>query len=463
MTARVYRGVVQDGRAPHGKDVKMVSVTRTPSDFPADVAPVKTPTVRWALLLLLSIGVLIAFIDRTSISSALAERPFIEHFGLTDVDRGWVNSAFFWSYGLLQIPMGWVVDRYGVKWPYTVCFALWCLATAATGLISTLTALVLMRFIVGAAEAVVIPASYRWIRNNFEEGQSGTAVGIFTMGNKLGPAIGAPIAAWLIVSYDWRLMFVACGAAGLLWLVPWTLLVKSDLPPAHLRSEVRRQASSVTLGGVLASPLVWGTLIVSFCYGYFTFYCMTWMPSYLVEQHGLSLKQSGLYTFFSFSGIAIVAVIAGWVADRLIARGGDPVFVRKAFTVAGFIGACTILLSAYASSLNAALFWNVFSLSFLGLTTANNLALCRLTLIPKPAVGLVTGVQQVATSISGGAAALISGWLLDVSGGYDLPVLVIVAFCVIGALTTIFMLKPQWAPRIVDQADARPAAVEPQN
>ena len=402
----------------------------------------------WAVLLLLALGVMIAFVDRTSISSALADGPFIQHFGMTDIDRGWVNAAFFWSYGLIQVPAGWLVDRYGVKTPYTVCFVLWCLATAVTGLISTMFALVLMRFIVGAAEAVVMPASYRWIRNNFKEGQSGTAVGLFAMGNKFGPAIGAPIAAWLITAYDWRVMFIATGAVGLVWLLPWMFLVKNDLPRREDMAAIKRKASSVTFASILSSPLVWGTLVVNFCYGYFTFFCMTWMPSYLVEERGLSLEKSGLFTFFSFAGIAIVALIAGWLADKLIARGGDPVFVRKAFVIAGFIGACTVLLGAKAESLNAALFWNVFSLSFLGLATANNLALCRLTLIPAPAVGLVTGVQQVATSLAGGVAASLSGWLLHVSGSYDLPMMVIFVFLVIGALTTWLVLRPEWAPRI---------------
>lgn len=412
---------------------------------PRPVVAVATP---WALLILLAIGVMIAFVDRTSISSALADAPFVQHFGMTSVDRGWVNSAFFWSYGLIQIPAGWIVDRYGVKTPYTICFILWCLATALTGFISTLFALILMRVIVGAAEAVVMPASYRWIRNNFREGQNGTAVGIFAMGNKFGPAIGAPIAAWLITAYDWRFMFIITGAVGLIWLVPWLLFVKNDLPHRKDMAEVRRKASAVTFASILASPLVWGTMVVNFCYGYFTFFCMTWMPSYLVEQRGLSLEKSGLFTFFSFAGIAVVAIIAGWSADRLIARGGDPVFVRKAFVIAGFVGACTVLLGAWAESLNVALFWNVFSLSFLGLATANNLALCRLTLIPKPAIGLVTGVQQVATSLAGGVAASLSGWLLHISGNYDLPMLVIFVFLIIGAVSTWLLLRPEWAPKM---------------
>ena len=421
---------------------------------PAAAPQIPSAAARWALLVLLSIGVLIAFVDRTSISSTLATKAFAEHYGMSDVERGWVNSVFFWSYGLIQMPMGWVVDRYGVKWPYTICFFLWCLATAITGLTSTLAALILMRFIVGAAEAVVMPASYRWIRNNFAESQNGTAVGIFTMGNKFGPAIGAPVAAWLIVNYSWQAMFLITGAVGLLWLVPWVLAVKNDLPKASEMAAIKRGARSVTLGSILASPLVWGAMSANFCYGYFTFFCMTWMPAYLVEKRGLSLEQSGLYTFFSFAGIAIVAVVAGWAADKLIQRGGDPVVVRKAFVVAGFIGACTVLLGAYAQSLQMALFWNVASLSFLGLTTANNLALCRLTLIPKPAIGMVTGVQQVATSLAGGAAASLSGWLLHVSGGYDLPMLAIFVFLVIGAASTLILLRRKWAPKMPEDLAA---------
>ncbi len=413
------------------------------------IAPLSMPA-RWFVLLLLALGVLISYVDRTSMSSVLAHKPFAAQFSLSDIDRGWLNSAFFWSYGLVQIPMGWVVDRYGVKWPYTLCFVLWCAATALTGAMTTLMGLVVMRFMIGAAEAVVMPASYRWIRDNMPESHSGTAAGILAAGNKFGPAIGAPITVWLIANYDWRMMFFATGAVGLIWLMPWLGLTRNDLPKPEERAARKRKASTVPFANIMKSPVVWGAMIVNFCYGYFTFYCMQWMPSYLVEQRGLSLKASSLYTFFSFAGIAIVAVIAGWVADRIIARGANAVFVRKAFVIAGFLGASSVLLGAYATTLNSALFWNVFSLSFLGLATANNLALCRITLIPAPAVGLVTGVQQVATSLAGGVTGWLSGWLLHKTGSYDAPMLVIFVFLIIGAAATAVMMRPEWAPVVED-------------
>lgn len=407
-----------------------------------------TPVALWSVMGLLTLGLLISFIDRTSLSSALADKNFVAEFGLTSVDRGWLNSAFFWSYGLMQLPMGWLVDRYGVKWPYTICFALWCLATALTGLVTALAGLIMMRLIVGAAEAIVIPASYRWIGTNMGENHKGLAAGILSTGGKFGPAIGAPVAAWLIVTYSWKLMFLLTGLLGLLWLVPWLLTVRNDLPSKEQLVVTKTQASAISFGSIMKSPVIWGAMINNFCYGYFTFYCMTWMPAYLVEQRGLSLKESGLYTFFSFAGIAIVATAAGWLADRIIERGRDAVFVRKAFVIAGFIGGTTVLLGTFAQTLETALFWNVLSLTLLGLATANNLALCKLTLIPKPAIGLATGVQQLATSLAGGVSASLSGWLLHISGSYTLPMQIIVVFLLIGATNTAILLRPKWAPKV---------------
>jgi ACS family D-galactonate transporter-like MFS transporter len=401
---------------------------------------------RWIIVGLLSLGAIIAFVSRTNISAALAYKPFVEHFQLSDIDRGTLSSAFFWSYAALQIPVGWLVDRYGVKIPYAISFVIWCLASAATGLTRSVSELTALRVLTGAGEAIVTPASFRWMRQNFSENESGLAVGIYMLGTKVGPAIGAPIAVWLISLYDWHLMFTIIGLAGLIWLIPWMLLVRNDRPKA-VRGNVAKQAAGVPFRNIMASPVVWGTIIINFCYNYFVFYCMTWMPAYFVEQRHVSLTKMGLFSFFSFAGIAIVALLAGWVADLIIKRGGDAVFVRKAFIISGFAIACTELIGAQSSSVEAALFWAVVSLSGLGLATANHLALCRMTLIPAPAVGLVTGVQNTSTSLAGIVGPLLSGWLLQTTGGYQAPMMAIFFFLVLGGLTCLVLLRPEWAPK----------------
>jgi MFS transporter, ACS family, D-galactonate transporter len=403
------------------------------------------PIILWSIIGLLNLGMVIAYASRSNISVALTVPNFVKEFNLSDTDRGSLNSAFFWAYAALQIPAGWVVDRYGVKIPYALSFLFWCLASGATAFARTLPQLFSLRVILGAGEAIVAPASYRWIRYNFEEKQRGLAVGLYMAGTKIGPAIGAPLAAWLIMVYDWRFMFLVIGLGGLVWLIPWLLLVKEDPRTPPKQGASQGAASNIPFSRIMASPVTWGTIITTFCYMYFVYFCMTWMPAYFVEQRHLSLSKMGLYTFFSFAGMAIVATLAGWAADVMIARGGNPVTVRKWFTIAGFIVACTELIGAQSSSVTMALVFAVISLSGLGLATANYWALTQ-TLIPAASIGRVSGIQNCAASIAGIVAPILTGWLKQSTGSYQASMQAIWVFLLVGVLSYVFLVREKYAP-----------------
>src|SRR6185369_3677274 len=276
-----------------------------------------------------------------------------------------------------------------------------------------------IRFLLGVGESVVTPASMRWIRFHFAEKERGLAVGVYMSATKIGSAIGAPLAAWLITGWGWRTMFVALGFGGVVWLVPWLALVGNDDRSLE-QAAAARSAPAVPFGRVLASPVIWGTIIGTFCYMYFVYFCMTWMPAYFVEKRHLSLDKMGVYQFFSFGGMATVAALGGWFADRMIARGGDPVGVRKAFTIAGFVIASTEVFGALSNSIPVALFWAVFSLSGLGLATANYWALTQ-TLIPGGAIGRIVGIQNCAANLPGIVAPILTGWLKQKTGSYNAP------------------------------------------
>ncbi len=401
---------------------------------------------RWVVIGLLSLGMIIAYASRSNLSVALAVPDFIKSFQLSDTDRGALNSAFFWAYAALQIPAGWVVDRYGVKLPYTISFLFWCLAAAGTAFARSARQLTALRVVLGIGESVVSPASYRWIRFNFVEKERGLAVGLYMTGTKIGPAIGTPLAAYLIMLYDWRVMFLMIGLGGLIWLIPWMVLVKDD--DRQLAKEATKKAGGRTIPfrRIMFSPVTWGTVIATFCYMYFVYFCMTWMPAYFVEQRHLTLSRMGLYTFFSFGGMAIVAALAGWAADRIIARGGNPVAVRKWFTIAGFAVACTELIGAQSSSLTVALIFAVVSLSGLGLATANYWALTQ-TLIPAAAIGRISGVQNCSASVAGIVAPILTGWLKQQTGSYKAPMQAIWFFLVLGVLSYLVMVREKYAPR----------------
>ncbi len=418
----------------------MTSTTTSPKSVGSEA-----PSVRWMIIGVLSLGMVIAYVSRSALAVPLALPEFIRSFHLSNTDRGVVNSAFFWTYAVLQIPAGWVVDRYGVKFPYFIGFTLWCLASASTALTRSIPQLIMVQVLLGVGQAVVPPASYRWIRYHFVEKERGLAIGLYMTGTKIGPAIGAPLTAWLIGMYDWRVTFVLIGLGGLVWLAPWLLLVRNDDRQLEQADVKKLGAKPIPFSRILASPVTWGTIVASFCYMYFVYFCVTWMPAYFIERRHLSLGKMGLYAFFSFGGMATVATLAGWAADRLIGRGHNPVTVRKWFTIAGFAVACTELIGARASSLETALVFAVVSLSGLGLATANYWAITQ-TLIPGAAIGRITGVQNCACSLAGIAAPILTGWLLQKTGTYDAPMMAIMVVLVVGILCYLFMIREEYSP-----------------
>jgi MFS transporter, ACS family, D-galactonate transporter len=411
-------------------------------DSSVAVAPHAPRNVRWLVIALLALGVLIAYTDRMNLSTAL---PAIRaSFPLSAAASGILLSAFFWSYTLLQIPAGWLVDRYGLKWPYAVGLLVWSAVSAATALVSSLNGLIAIRIVLGIGESIVTPASLRYIRENFAEHERGLPIGIYFSGTKYGPAVAAPLATWLILAYGWRWMFVLNGALCILWLVPWLFFVHDDRKSASVPEQAK--GSTVSWGAIFATPMIWGTCVATFCYMYFVYFCMTWMPTYFKDRFGLSLTASGWFTFMSFAGMATIAILAGWAADRLIARGRNPVTVRKVFTLVGFVLAFSEVFAAFSHSTSIALFLAVFSLSGLGLATANYWALTQ-TLTPASASARVAGVQNTAANMAGIAAPWITGALVQKTGSFHAPIIAIGFWLVVGVGCYLFLVREKYALR----------------
>jgi ACS family D-galactonate transporter-like MFS transporter len=402
-----------------------------------------TRTRKWGILTILSLGMVIAYIDRANLSVALATPEFGTAFQLSDSGRGLLNSVFFWSYALLQIPAGWLVDRYGVRRVYAIGFFFWTLVSAMTGFVNNIYQLVTLRLLLGAGESVSAPASLRWIRWNCPEQERGLAVGIYMAGTKIGSAIGVPIAAFLITALNWRSMFFICGASGFLWLLAWLFFAR-DTPVDSLPSNVESLGREIPFRDVIMTRTVLGILLGTFSYGYFLYFCVTWLPAYLVEKRHMALTSMGFYALFSFGALAVVAVLSGWLADWMISRGTDPARTRKAFTILGFVLASTEVFGAWTTSQTVALFFAAFSLAGLGLATANYWALTQ-TLVPGRAMGRIAGIQNCASNLGGVAAPLLTGWLKQKSGGYQVPMQAIWVVLIIGIASYLILVR---SPRV---------------
>ena len=408
---------------------------------------------RWPVVGVLSFGMINAYFDRVCLTIALP--VMIQTIELSPTQQGIALGAFFWSYTFLQIPSGIWVDKIGVRKPYFYGNLLWGFASAATALTTGLWFLLVIRILLGIGESVVTPSSMRYIRMHFDEKQRGTAVGLYMTGTKLGPALGLPLAGFLITTFNWQTMFLIMGFGGLVILIPWMLWIKNDDIAAISRSqrevlEKEKPADSklqtVSTTAILSSPVIWGVVLGTFCYMYFVYYGMTWMPQYFGQKFGMSIKDMSWYGGVAFGGMAVVIWIGGALADWFINRGYDPISVRKGFTILGFGFAATQTIGAYTSDTNLMLIFAVVSMWGLGLATANYWALTQ-TLIPGGSIAMVVGIQNTAANLAGIVSPTLTGWLIDQTGSFDIPIKTIGFWLLLGIVGYIFLVRRKYAPQ----------------
>ena len=385
-------------------------------------------TRRWRVVLLLSAGMLIAQLHRADLGVAIS--AVAAEFDLDASDQGMALSAFYWTYAALLVPIGVLLDRRGIRAAYAAGLVIWSLASCATSLVAGLPMLVALRMLVGAGEAVVTPASMRYIRERFREDERGLAVGVFIMSTKLGPALSFPISAYVVSTFGWRAMFAVFGVVGLVWLWPWFRLVEPDrVTAARAQAEPR-----LPLRSIAADRTIWGIVGGTFCYMYFVGFASTWMPAYMQQQHGMTLTQAGWVSGAAFFGMAIVAALSGWWADRLIGGGRDAVTVRKTFTMAGLTLAAVPALAIPTGSLELMLATSIIGLCALGLTMSNYWALTQ-TLMPAGNIATVVGVQSTGGHLAAVVAPWLTGVLVERSGSFDAPVYVVGFWLVLGVLS----------------------------
>ncbi|MEP7367327.1 MAG: MFS transporter, partial [Acidobacteriota bacterium] len=267
----------------------------------------------------------------------------------------------------------------------------------------------------------------------------------YTTGSKIGSAIAAPVTAALIYHYSWRGMFLILGVGCLIWLIPWQSAAPNDWHDGRRALQNNDEAPPLSFADILRSPAIWGIIIGAFCYSYFYMFYMTWLPAYFLEQRHLSLQTMAIYSGASFAGMALVAAPAGWLSDRLIAKGGDPVTIRRRFTIIGMLFGCSEIIGAFSQSNATALFFAVIALAGLGFTTANYWALTQ-ALVPQNSIGRVIGIQNCANSVSGIVASILTGWLKEVTGSYEAPMVAMVVFLLIGVVAYRTLAQERYRP-----------------
>ncbi len=384
--------------------------TRAPSSG-AWQAPAISSRRRWLLVVLLFVAALINYLDRATISVAL---PRISgELLLGPTAKGVLLSAFFWSYALMQVPIGWLADRVSLRWLYAGSFALWSLACGFTGLAGSLGVLILLRMVLGVGESIYLPGSVKFISLAFSPEERGLPTSIFDSGVRAGLAIGAPLVAWLVSRHGWRNMFMLVGFTALAWVLPWILAFPSHLKPGAQEPPPVAPAARKPL--TFNRNLV-GASLGFFCFGYYNYLLVTWLPDYLVEVRHLPLLKAGFLAAIPYVVWAVSEVAGGWVSDRLVRHGRNETRVRKGMITVGFATGLMLIPAALVGSLTASIVL-LSAGSLVGMSSPNILVVFQ-ACAPRDEVGMWMGFGNFVGNIGGVLSPLLTGILISRTGSY---------------------------------------------
>ena len=411
------------------------------------------PKRRWRIAWLLGLGVLVNYFDRVNLS--VSHASLYAAFGISNIAFGYLSGAYNWTYALCQLPIGVLLDKLGVRRIGRISTFLWSIASFGAAITPNLGGLFAARLALGVGEAPTFPANAKAIGYWFPARERSFATSIFDAAAKFASAIGVPIIGIVLLRVGWRWSFAATGVVSFLYFLLFSRIYRdpdedaelSDLEREYIAEEVigpngqaKAPEEPASLGYLLTQRKVIGLALGFGSYNYVFYLLLTWLPSYLSFALHIDMLHSFLYTsmpwlFATFTDL----VVGGWLVDSLIRRGWDASRVRKIVLVGGTTCGLGILGAANAHGAQQALLW--ISLSIGGLAAAAPVGWSIPSLIvSRNNVGKVGGIVNFSNQISGIAAPIVTGYLVEARQSFAWAFGVSAIYLAIGIAAYIFLL-----------------------
>jgi len=390
------------------------------------------------LVLLFSLTV-ITYLDRVCIGTMAG--AISRDLGLSPRQMGVVFSAFILGYVLFEIPGGWLADRYGARLLLPRIVAWWSLFTAATAFAWSFTSLAVIRFLFGAGEAGAFPACSTVVLRWFPKSERGRANGLLLTGSRIGGAFAPALVIALMNGIGWRRTFLVFAGFGVAWGVVWLRWYRNRpeehpaIGPEEL-AEIRREAASLEHASldwkrIWRSRNLWALCAMYSGYTYGLYFYLTWLPTYLRQQRGMSWAGVGLGAALPLLVGAIANAGGGYLTDFLARRWGLR-WGRRIPAACGLIGAAFFLTIAALTRDNISA---VAALAASFGAADLILAICWATCIDlgKQNAGAIAGVMNSVGQIGGMFSPFLLGWLLEKWGSWTLPLLISAVYYLISA------------------------------
>lgn len=424
-------------------------------------------SLRWWVIALIALATIINYIDRQSLN-VLWPSIAADLYPDKTADQhkeiyAFISVVFVFSYAFGQAIFGKIFDWVGTRLGFALSIGLWSIATALHAFARGIVTFSIFRGILGLAEAGNWPGATKGNAEWFPTKERALAQGIFNSGAAIGGIISIPLIAFLSIYFSWKVIFILVGITGLLWLIPWMVLVKAP-PKSHpwITEEERQyilsgqqnqdldsdgnldEGYNPSTGEMLSRKQSWGVIIASAAIDPIWWLFVFWIPIYLSEVYGMDVKTIGIYGWVPYVGAMFGAWFGGLLAQNRLSAGWTVNKTRK-FTIT--LGCLIMLPSLLAMAnpgapVNAVLLMAVILFGFQ--TTIGNVQTLPSDFFGGKSVGTLAGFAGMAAKLGAVALTSLVPWLT--SGGNYTPAFVIGAGLAVTAMASIWILCPKIEP-----------------
>jgi len=384
---------------------------------------------RWIIVGLLFTITLVNYIDRASISYAI--NNIAEEFHLNPKQVGLVLGIFGIGYFITTFLGGIFVDRYGSKKILSIAIFFWGMASFLTGFASSFFTLLLARVLLGLAEGPNFPALTQAVNHWLSNKERNRALSLTLISVPVSLAIGGPIVSELITVFSWRVMYLILGLFALLWIVIWWRLF-ADHPEqsTHVGPEERAYLKKNTPKPSLHGPKKINfkflfsnkTLLANnwafFVFGYYLFFFMTWLPSYLKQQYHLDLREIGLYSIAPWLLAAIFMFgLSAW-SDYIFKKTSSLRLSRSyPILISQLLSAICIVPILLANNVLSAM---IFISLAVGFAMSANSSYFAVTIDQgQDQAGTASGIMDTVFAFAGFIAPTLTGYLISLTGHFE--------------------------------------------
>ncbi|PLR38755.1 MFS transporter [Chimaeribacter californicus] len=416
--------------------------------------------LRWTIVFLLFLVYMINYLDRVALSITL---PMIEQDLTLNAEQfGIIFGSFFFGYALFNFIGGLAVDKFGPMLVLGVAVGLWSIFCGMTALASGFYSMLILRVLFGMAEGPICSSANKMINGWFPRKQAATAMGLLSAGSPLGGAVAGPIVGYLALAFGWRPAFMIICAVGIVWMLVWFFVVADspeksrrageqeralirELKAADQGSEEANQQPGHSLMFYLRQPIILVTAFAFFCYNYILFFFLSWFPSYLVQAHGLNIKEMSITTMIPWIVGFVGLALGGIISDAIFRLTGKLLLSRKIVLVVCLLAAaaCVALAGTVSQVVPAVLLMSV-SIFFLYVTGSIYWAIIQ-DVVHTSRIGGASGFIHLIGSVSGIIGPVVTGYIVQNTGKFDSAFILAGAVAALGAVLVLFVVRPSRA------------------